>query len=54
MSEEFDDATDPNVIIVHRLLWRSQGMFLINSNVYNHVILYSYYCRIEYIFDQVG
>ena len=25
MSEESDDPGDPNVFIVHKLLWRSQG-----------------------------
>ena len=28
MSEESDDANDPNIIVVHRLTWRSTGTSL--------------------------
>ncbi len=40
MSEELDDAKDPNTLIVHKVPWRSQGMcymveYLLRSSTYH-------------------
>ena len=49
MLKESDDPTNPDILIVHNLVWRSESKLDININYYHVTLLRANFCRLSLV-----